>query len=263
VTGTNPGQRYWRNNSLADEGVRLGLLEAIADGRTRRLLEAAGVGTGWRCAELGAGAGSIARWLADTVGPTGSVLALDRDATLLTDLKAYPQVEVRAADLVTASLPTGEFDLVHTRNLLMHLDRRDQVLRKVADMLRPGGAMVLEEADGFPTAAATSDVFRRAFTPLTSRWTWARHLPQLVSALGLCDTEVFVETEMLQGGSPLAAFWHHTLRSARDLLLAGDTPPAADDIDQTLALLGDPTFFTPFMAVVCVTARHPGHPGRP
>jgi SAM-dependent methyltransferase len=249
---------YWRKNSLADEGARLRLLEGIADPRTERLLDIIGVARGWRCAELGAGAGSIARSLAGRVGPSGSVLAVDVDTSLLADLKtSRPNVEVLEADLVTADLGTAAFDLVHTRNMLMHLDERDDVLRRVAGTLRPGGTLLLEEADGYPTAAATSEVFRRTLEPLTRHWTWARRLPMLVSELGFTDIEVFVETEMLQGGSAQAAFWHHTLGAARGLLLDSEDPVAEEDLDETLRLLKDPAFFTPFMAVVCVIARRP------
>ena len=60
--------RYWFDNSLSDEGTRLRLLEKIADPRSISLLEGLGVDPGSTCAELGAGAGSMAGWLADRVG---------------------------------------------------------------------------------------------------------------------------------------------------------------------------------------------------
>ena len=85
---------YWRSNSMADEGERPRLLEELADGRTRALLERAGIDRGWRCAEVGAGAGSVARWLGDRVGPTGSVLAIDVDTTLLQPLGAGDTITV-------------------------------------------------------------------------------------------------------------------------------------------------------------------------
>ncbi len=74
--------RYWFDNSLSDEGTRLRLLEKIADPRSISLLEGLGVAPGSICAELGAGAGSMAAWLADRVGPDGSVLAVDRNLSL-------------------------------------------------------------------------------------------------------------------------------------------------------------------------------------
>ena len=61
---------------LRGEHERLAVLEANYDPGTFRLLEDCGVAPGWRCAEVGAGRGSVAAWLADAVGPEGSVVAL-------------------------------------------------------------------------------------------------------------------------------------------------------------------------------------------
>src|SRR5437867_4191850 len=76
----------------AAERTRLRGLEAWTDPLTIRQLEAVGVELGWRCADVGAGAGSIARWLSERVGPTGSVVATDRDPRLLTDLPANVEI---------------------------------------------------------------------------------------------------------------------------------------------------------------------------
>ena len=46
--------------------------EVECDPLTVRYLLRLGVGDGWRCLEVGAGAGSIVRWLSDRVGPNGS-----------------------------------------------------------------------------------------------------------------------------------------------------------------------------------------------
>ncbi len=245
---------YWRRNALDSEAERLRLLERIADPRTERLLGEAGVGSGWDCAELGAGAGSITRSLARRVGAAGTVLAFDLDTTLLEELRSIPQITVREADLTASVLPHESFDLVHTRNLLMHLPGRDRILQELFEAVRPGGVLLVEEADGFPASAATDETFRRTFESLTQRWTWARTLPMLLSAEAPETMSVFVEAEMLQGGSDLAAFWHHTLRTARTLMLGSDPGLEDRDVDRTLELLGDSSFWTPFMAVVCVTA---------
>jgi SAM-dependent methyltransferase len=241
---------------MADEGERLRLLEELADGRTRALLERTGIDRGWRCAEVGAGAGSVARWLGDRVGPTGSVLAIDVDTTLLQPLGAGDTITVVEADITASPLPAGAFDLVHVRNLLMHLPERDAVLRHLAACLAPGGVLVVEEADGFPLSAASSSTFRRALAPLLSRWTWARALPDHVTEAGLEVEDVVVDAEMVHGGTALAAFWHHTLRSARDLCVGHDGL-TDDELDGTLGSLRDPRFWSPFLAVVCVVGRRP------
>ena len=45
---------------------------------------------GWRCAEFGAGGGSMAEWIADQVGESGLVVAVDRDVTLIKHLADRP-----------------------------------------------------------------------------------------------------------------------------------------------------------------------------
>ena len=56
-------------NSADDEAARLGTLQGLHDDATIRRLRRLGVAPGWHCAELGAGAGSVARWMADAGGP--------------------------------------------------------------------------------------------------------------------------------------------------------------------------------------------------
>jgi ubiquinone/menaquinone biosynthesis C-methylase UbiE len=67
------------NAEAADELARVRLIEAAFDRHTFRHLDAIGVGAGWRCREVGAGAGSVVRWLSHRVGETGTVVAADID----------------------------------------------------------------------------------------------------------------------------------------------------------------------------------------
>src|ERR1700751_1074716 len=63
------------------ERARLRLLEEYHDPLTVGQLDAIGVGEGWRCLDVGAGGGSVTRMLAERVGSTGSVLAVDLDTS--------------------------------------------------------------------------------------------------------------------------------------------------------------------------------------
>ncbi len=254
--------RYWFDNSLADEGDRLHLLEAIADPRSIRLLEGLGVGKGWRCAELGAGAGSIAAWLAHRVGEGGTVVAVDRDVTHLGHLSGQPTIEVVPASIEDLDLAPGSFDLIHTRNVLMHMDAADQVIARLVDALRPGGALLLEEADYFPLAGMTSPALAEVATALVSRWTWARTIPGTLSRLPVVDLDVSVDTAMLQGGSAEAAFWAHTFRAVEGRLTdpavaeAGGSASVSPEVFETaMDLLADETFWTPMAAVICTSCR--------
>src|SRR5215471_17929575 len=79
------------------ERARLRLLEEFHDPLTASQLDAIGVGEGWRCLDVGAGGGSVTRMLAERVGTTGSVLAVDLDTSLL-ERFASDRVEVRRHD---------------------------------------------------------------------------------------------------------------------------------------------------------------------
>src|SRR5579863_3360229 len=70
----------------SNERARLGLLQTHYDLKTIPKLEQLGVSAGWQCIDVGSGAGSIAQWLAERVTPSGSVLAVDLDLTLLEPL---------------------------------------------------------------------------------------------------------------------------------------------------------------------------------
>ncbi|MGH8922388.1 MAG: SAM-dependent methyltransferase, partial [Actinomycetes bacterium] len=78
--------KYSLDNGWEHARHRLELLEQIYDAGTIRRLDSLGVGAGWRCLEVGAGGGSITRWLCDRVGPGGRVLAIDLDTRFVEQL---------------------------------------------------------------------------------------------------------------------------------------------------------------------------------
>lgn len=276
MTGTpspkRRSERYPFRNSSGSEGRRLEQLEALGDPVTISALEALGVGPGWRCAELGAGGGSIVRWLADRVGTEGAVTAVDRDTTRLTDLARRENVEVVEGDLAAMGLPESAFDLVHTRSVLMHLEDPDRVVRNAVASLRPGGRVLFEESDGAPGAAVEDGPapFMAVFVPIVRRWTWAGGLAGLLESLGLVDVEDHVSDMALVGGSSNARFWQVTLESVGLLVDAAeerDGPRAMGfdraDLQAMWELLEDPGFCAPFVTRHRVTGRRAGRARAP
>ncbi|MFF4214153.1 methyltransferase domain-containing protein [Streptomyces sp. NPDC001796] len=128
------------------EKVRLERVAALTDPATVRYLEQIGVREGWTCAEVGAGAGSIARWLSNRVGHFGKVHAIDIEPGYMEGVTA-PNLEFREQDITTTPLQEGSYDLVHSKILLMHLADRERVLGEFAKALKPGGYLLVEEAD--------------------------------------------------------------------------------------------------------------------
>jgi ubiquinone/menaquinone biosynthesis C-methylase UbiE len=74
---------YLYQNEHAVALSRLQALEQIEDAHTLEQLVALGIVVGWTCLEIGAGAGSIAYWLAAQVGNEGRVVATDVQPHLL------------------------------------------------------------------------------------------------------------------------------------------------------------------------------------
>lgn len=154
--------RRYLIDSERDEALRrLRLLEAQDDPGTIAHLETIGVAGGWRCLEVGAGAGSIAAWLGRRVGPRGRVVATDLNTQFL-DALELENVEVREHDLAADPLDESAFDLVHARSVLMHIPERDQALEKLVRALGAGGWLLLEEPDSSTDGADPSVDPRKA-----------------------------------------------------------------------------------------------------
>jgi SAM-dependent methyltransferase len=205
------GTEYVLENAWQSAERRLRGLETTYDPTTKRRLAARGVADGWNCLEVGAGAGSIARWLGEQVGPTGTVVAADIDVHLLIDMP--DNVLVRQLDVQTEPLPENAFDLIHTRLVLNHLPQREQVLDKLVTALRPGGWLVVEEGDTFATGAVDEDEDHaramRAWCDVVAMAIdvdLGRRLPRMFSERGLDEIGVECEVPFAEGGS-LEAEW--------------------------------------------------------
>src|SRR6266700_3189442 len=120
------------------ERRRLQLIGEVLDAATFGHLRDLRVDEGWRCLEAGAGEGSVARWLSEQVGERGRVVASDVDTRFL-DFPEAANVDVVEHDVRTDPCPGDPFDLVHARNVLMHLPARDEIFGRMVSWLRPGG----------------------------------------------------------------------------------------------------------------------------
>ncbi|MFJ4188558.1 methyltransferase domain-containing protein [Kitasatospora sp. NPDC089509] len=142
---TASARGYLLDNARAEAGERFVWLAELFDGVTRGHVERLGIGAGSRCWEVGAGGPGIPEALAAAVGPTGHVLATDIDPSWLKEGAGY---EVRRHDVAVDPTPEpGTFDLVHARLVLVHVPDRARALATMAAALRPGGWLLVEDAD--------------------------------------------------------------------------------------------------------------------
>jgi SAM-dependent methyltransferase len=157
---------YAFSRAWGPEDERLAALERQLDPVSQAAVRQLGLAAGWRCWEAGAGGGSIAVWLADQVTSSGSVLATDIDIAGLAGLRAA-NISVARHDLERESVPWAEFDLIHARLVLEHLREPAAAVDKLAAALRPGGWLLLEDADGLLFDAVPVE---KAFAAIAGPW---------------------------------------------------------------------------------------------
>jgi len=133
------------SNAEEREFRRLQLIESANDPTTIALLKETDIQSGWHCLEMGAGAGSILRWLGEQVGPTGLAIGVDKKTTYLQDFHTSP-FQIYESTFLEVLLEQL-FHLIHGRYVLIHNQEDMAILRKMFALLKPGGWAVFEEPD--------------------------------------------------------------------------------------------------------------------
>lgn len=217
--------------TASDAGqMQVDCLTEMLDETTTEMLTNIGVQSGWRCLELGAGNGSIARWLAQQVAPTGSVAAVDLDTT---HLDLGKDVTVHRQDINDGLPPGGPFDLIHARLLLMHLSRRQEILTALVDALAPGGWLVIGDlSDRMPRAASSPDsadgeLFERVIDigmnrvarPAGMNTEWAPSVGWHMNQAGLDEIQGQEHASIAAGGTPGLLYYDSLIAQVEQPLL--------------------------------------------
>ena len=197
----NQDKDYLLDNQRAEAGQRFDALSVLFNPTTFRHVRAIGLAPGWRVWEIGAGSPSVPAYLAAQVGREGHVLATDIDTSWL----ECPETafEVRRHDVGSEPPPPGLFDLVHARLVLVHVARREQALAAMVAAVRPGGWLLLEDADPELQPLVCPDEFgpeqelankiKHGFRKLLAErgvdLAYGRKLPRLLREAGLRDVQ--------------------------------------------------------------------------
>jgi SAM-dependent methyltransferase len=218
---------------------------------TFRHIDALGIRPGWRCWEVGAGGPTVPAWLARRVAPGGYVLATDIDVAALQEAideaalqeAAEPGFDLLRHDVAAERAPAAGFDLVHARLVVMHLADRGAALAAMTGALRPGGWLLLEDADlSLQPLACPDDTgpaeqlankIRRVSVGLRGdNLAFGRTLPRLLRGAGL--TGIGADAFLPIAGPASARLEQTMIERQRDRLLAAGLLTAAE-IDRHLA----------------------------
>mmetsp|Transcript_31308 Transcript_31308/g.67576 ORF Transcript_31308/g.67576 Transcript_31308/m.67576 type:complete len:293 (-) Transcript_31308:72-950(-) len=175
---------------------------------TRRLVSSVGLTSSSSFIDLGCGVGGAVLDLADKFGARGvgvdvsanmlATAVANADSRRLGDRELAPEVASRVAfemgDITTLPMQTGAYDLVLTRETLLHVADKGSVLAKCRAALKPGGRLVLTDyTKGEGSGGSLQDYVESRRYHLATR----AEYEQLVASAGFRDIVVTDETARL------------------------------------------------------------------
>ncbi|MFG2526887.1 class I SAM-dependent methyltransferase [Streptomyces sp. NPDC048516] len=228
MQGTDAG-RYGEGMFRPEETGEAGRIDlgALAyDEVSAARLTALGAGPGWNCLDVGAGTGTLARWLLESAGVT-TVLAVDRDTRFLS-ADGTPGLTTLDADITAPDFDPGRFRLVHARFVLMHLRSWRRMIAKLVSLVAPDGVLVLSDAVDLTSAIAPATGYT---TVMRAMWqalretigtdiSWVPDYPQLLHEEGLLNVAAEIHVPPLVPDSAISRFWADTWGRTRGAMLA-------------------------------------------
>ena len=165
--------------------------------------------------EAGCGPGFVTRLLLDSFEGT-TVTGLDLDHVMLAHARDHVDERARfvQASAAETGLLDGAFDVVLARFLLQHVPDSAQVLAELRRVLRPGGRLIVVDADfTFSTLFEPEPVFTRELMDAVIRGQQlpggdphiGRKLPRLLREAGFSDlaVDVIVAHSVVVGRAPI------------------------------------------------------------
>ena len=181
------------------------IMAAFGNAWAQALVHLAAPDEGDRVLDVACGTGSVARYAAPLVGPTGRVIGLDLNVDMLAIARAMPQregvaIEWQEGNATALPFPDASFDRVCCQQGLQFFPDRPAALQEMCRVLVPGGRLALAVWRGLehqPFYAALTEALERSVSPeaaasLRAAFTLANadELRTLVAGAGFQDTRI-------------------------------------------------------------------------
>src|SRR5437660_12837206 len=124
-----------------EEIARLGLQHRVWRPVALESWQKAGITVGSRVLDVGAGPGYATVDLAEIVGPTGEVVALERSSKFVRAMeeacraRSLTNVKIHELDLMTDDLPKGDYDFYWCRWVVSFGNDRSLLVKKLAGVV--------------------------------------------------------------------------------------------------------------------------------
>jgi SAM-dependent methyltransferase len=140
-----------------EELARLGLQHRVWLPVVLDCWQRAGVTVGKRVLDVGAGPGYAALDLAEIVGPTGEVIALERSQNFVRAMQAacrarsLTNVKIHEIDLMTDDLPEADYDFAWCRWVVSFVSDPALLIHKLARVMPKGSLSIFHEYGHYET----------------------------------------------------------------------------------------------------------------
>ena len=140
-----------------EELARLGLQHRVWRPVVLDCWQRAGITVGKRVLDVGAGPGYAAIDLAEIVGPTGEVVALERSQNFIRALettcraRSLANVKIHELDLMKGDLPKGDYDFAWCRWVVSFVNDQSLLIEKLGGVMPKGSVAIFHEYGHYET----------------------------------------------------------------------------------------------------------------
>jgi len=135
--------------TVSDDGQKsLDLLDITFNDQSKYFLNKHGLQQGMSVLDVGCGLGAMTQFIAEIVGDTGSVFAIDNSENQIKAAKnrcpehLQKRIKWQVADIYDLEKLEKKFDLIYCRFVLHHIHKPRLALSQIAKSLKPGGAYI-------------------------------------------------------------------------------------------------------------------------
>ena len=152
-----PTDRDYVLGTHDEELARLGLQHRVWRPVVLDCWQRAGLTVAKRVLDVGAGPGYATVDLAEIVGPTGEVVALERSRNFIRAMEAacrarsLTNVKIHEIDLMTDDLPTGDYDFAWCRWVVSFVVDPALLIRKLGRVMSKGSLSIFHEYGHYET----------------------------------------------------------------------------------------------------------------
>ena len=140
-----------------EELTRLGLQHRVWRAVALDCWQRAGITVGKRVLDVGAGPGYAAIDLAEIVGPTGEVVALERSHNFIRAMettrraRAFANVKIHELDLMKCEWPKGSYDFAWCRWVVSFVIDQSLLIKKLSAVMPKGSVAIFHEYGHYET----------------------------------------------------------------------------------------------------------------